>query len=208
MSKSFTMKKGFLYLLVGFAVITGVYFLFFRNNDNKSEAAPDQPLAVNQDNDKIDQAFNGLFANYEDLQKALVNWDTLNASKASTSIDQSAIAFPVAEMKADSNIVSTAKSFLEGISGEARSISATADIEKKRRSFAVISGNLYDLARTMQYNKGKIYKVTCPMAFNDEESADWLSKTDEVLNPYLGKYHPVHKQKMLECGMVTDSISN
>jgi hypothetical protein len=44
------------------------------------------------------------------------------------------------------------------------------------------------------------------MAFNDTETAQWLSKTEDIRNPYLGLHHPKYKSGMLECGEVKDSI--
>jgi hypothetical protein len=44
------------------------------------------------------------------------------------------------------------------------------------------------------------------MAFNDEEEAYWISKTADVVNPYLGTLHPLYKATMLNCGNVADSI--
>jgi hypothetical protein len=45
------------------------------------------------------------------------------------------------------------------------------------------------------------------MAFNDNETAFWLSNSREVVNPYLGKKHPKYASGMLHCGEVKDSIA-
>jgi hypothetical protein len=44
------------------------------------------------------------------------------------------------------------------------------------------------------------------MAFNENEPANWISNSQEIINPYLGKNHPKHKGTMLHCGEVKDSI--
>ena len=44
-----------------------------------------------------------------------------------------------------------------------------------------------------------LYKQYCPMAFNDQ-GAYWLSKEEEVFNPYFGDL-------MLHCGYVQETIS-
>ena len=47
--------------------------------------------------------------------------------------------------------------------------------------------------------KDTFYVQHCPMA-NDNNGADWLSKEKEIKNPYYG-------DKMLKCGMVSETIT-
>jgi hypothetical protein len=79
-------------------------------------------------------------------------------------------------------------------------------MEGKKREFQMISDAMYDLTNAVNYNARKIYRQRCPMAFNDEEEAYWLSNSNKVVNPYLGRKHPKYKAGMLECGEVTDSL--
>jgi hypothetical protein len=44
------------------------------------------------------------------------------------------------------------------------------------------------------------------MAFGEDKGANWISNTEEIINPYLGKNHPEFKSGMLHCGEVKDSI--
>ncbi|MBO9657999.1 MAG: DUF3347 domain-containing protein, partial [Chitinophagaceae bacterium] len=53
----------------------------------------------------------------------------------------------------------------------------------------------------------KIYWQECPMAFGEDQSGFWLSKTDSVRNPYLGTSHPKYKDGMLHCGAPKDTIN-
>lgn len=70
----------------------------------------------------------------------------------------------------------------------------------------MISDAMYDLVRTVNFDRQIIYHQHCPMAFNDSEGAYWLSNSRAVINPYLGKKHPKYKAAMLACGEVTDSL--
>ena len=46
------------------------------------------------------------------------------------------------------------------------------------------------------------------MALNNyDESGNWLSKTEDVRNHYLGTSDPVHGNKMLNCGGPLDSLN-
>ena len=65
---------------------------------------------------------------------------------------------------------------------------------------------MYNLVRTVRYNAEVVYYQHCPMAFNDQDEAYWLSNNNEVVNPYLGKSHPKYKASMLHCGDVSDSL--
>jgi hypothetical protein len=71
-------------------------------------------------------------------------------------------------------------------------------LDEKRRSFQMISDQLYDLVRTVRYDRQVVYHTFCPMAFNDE-GAYWLSNSSDIKNPYFGP-------KMLTCGEVKDSL--
>jgi hypothetical protein len=100
----------------------------------------------------------------------------------------------------------TASNYTGTISGSAMGLIGEKDWTAKKREFQMISDAMYDLARTVQYNGQKIYHQHCPMAFNDEEEAYWLSNSSTIVNPYLGKKHPKYKGAMLECGDVADSL--
>ena len=113
---------------------------------------------------------------------------------------------PVAGVKLDelkavdtSNIIiPTAKTYTDGISAESKGLIGEAKIGEKRKAFQMISAGLFDLVRTVRYDKEKIYLLHCPMAFNNT-GADWLSNATEIKNPYFGK-------DMLTCGEVRDSV--
>ena len=70
----------------------------------------------------------------------------------------------------------------------------------------MLSGELYDLIRTVRYDRETIYHIRCPMAFGDSAEAYWLSNSSKIVNPYLGKNHPSYKNKMLGCGELVDSL--
>jgi Cu(I)/Ag(I) efflux system membrane fusion protein len=105
----------------------------------------------------------------------------------------------MSELKADSSIVTMAKGYLENITAEAKGLVGEKDLDGKRKSFQMISDNMYDLVRTVRYDREIVYHQYCPMAFNDA-GAYWLSKSSDIKNPYFGK-------KMLTCGEVKDSLS-
>jgi Cu(I)/Ag(I) efflux system membrane fusion protein len=91
-----------------------------------------------------------------------------------------------------------ANSYVQTVSSEAKALVGEKGLEAKRKSFQMISDAMYDLVRTVRYDKETVYHQFCPMAF-DNAGAHWLSSTADIKNPYFGK-------KMLTCGEVKDSI--
>lgn len=70
--------------------------------------------------------------------------------------------------------------------------------EVKRLYFKTLSDGMYTLIKKANLKDIHLYRQYCPMAFNDE-GAYWLSKEENIENPYFGK-------KMLECGEITEII--
>ncbi len=98
----------------------------------------------------------------------------------------------------DSAVVTTAKSYADGISAELKGLIGEKNITEKRKAFQMIGEQYYDFIRTVQFDQEVVYHQFCPMAF-DNEGAYWLSNSRIIQNPYLPK-------KMITCGEVRDSI--
>lgn len=198
------MKKVVIVVLV--LVVAGVAAYFLLRKEDKPEPPKQQPLAISKNSDAFNQAFNALLNNYYSLKNAFVEWDTASAVKAAAVLAASVEKVPFSELKGDTMIVATARSFAESVVAESNTIIGAGGIEEKRRSFYTLSENLYNLVRTVKYDQAIVYHMNCPMAFNDNEEASWISNTDKVENPYLGKKHPKYKAGMIECGSVQDSV--
>ena len=143
---------------------------------------------------------------YFSLKTALVNWDTIAINSSAETLIKLSEKVAYNELKADTTIIATAKSFSESVIAEAEGLIGESTIENKRRSFYTLSENLYNLLRTVQYDQQIIYHDKCPMAFNDSEEAYWLTNSREIVNPYLGKKHPRYAGGMIGCGSIEDSI--
>ena len=192
--------------LLSIALIATTLLSCGSSDEQKQPAANDAPLAQSANSDAFNQQFEILLTSYYSLSEALVNWDSTKANTQAAALVQAADGIAYAELKADSMIVNTAKSLGSTVAAEAKAIVAESGLENKRRSFYTLSENLYNLIRTVRYDKAVVYHMNCPMAFNDEEEAFWISKTADVVNPYLGTLHPRYKATMLNCGNVADSI--
>lgn len=169
------------------------------NDANKViDTKSDDPLVQSKNSAEFNNKFTNFLNNYYQLKDALVLSNEPMAITAANLLVKSADSLNVEDVKADSNIVQMAKGYVETVSAEAKALTGEKDLEAKRKSFQMISDAMYDLVRTIHFDKAVVYHQFCPMAFNDA-GAYWLSTSADIKNPYYGK-------KMLTCGEVKDSI--
>lgn len=201
----FYMKK-FILLAIVFIAAGLLAYKLLSDKPTKRDETRDQPLAISKNPGAFNASFAVLLNDYFALRDALVNWDTLKADQAAYALAAKADSLPVKLIKADTNIVLTAKSLAASLSGDAKGFMGETGIEGRRQSFNVITEELYNLLRTVRYDGETIYHIRCPMAFKDSIEGFWLNNTAQIVNPYLGNKHPVYKSKMLGCGEVIDSF--
>lgn len=165
-------------------------------------------LTASKNSEVFNASFEKLLNSYFDLKSTLIDYDTAKMNAVAARLAASADSLKTDEIKGDSTgaIKETAKNFAGTISGSAKGLAGETDIIKKKREFQMISDALYDLVRTVKYDRQKLYHQHCPMAFNDEEEAYWISNSSKIENPYMGKKHPRYKGSMIECGDITDSL--
>jgi hypothetical protein len=163
-----------------------------------ADTQPEAPLAQSKNYETFNSSFSNFLNNYYHLKDALVLSNEQLAIEQAKRLASSADSVNLAELKADPSIIEMAKQSAQTISTEAKALAGQKDLEAKRKSFQAISDNMYDLVRTVRYDRETVYHQFCPMAFNDA-GAYWLSRTSDIKNPYFGK-------KMLTCGEVKDSV--
>ncbi len=199
------MRK-FVLLIIIFIVAGLLVYRLLLDKKTSQGLPPDPALRISKNSSAFDQAFDGLMGSYFALKDALVDWDTVKADQAAEVVAAKADSLPVKTLKADSAIVLTAESLAASIDAEAKGLIGETGIDGRRRSFNMLTGELYDLIRAVKYDGQTIYHIRCPMAFGDSSEGYWLSSTSAVINPYLGKKHPTYGAKMLGCGEITDSL--
>jgi DNA-binding FadR family transcriptional regulator len=112
-----------------------------------------------------------LLPQYEQISAALAADDLPAARNAAQKLAASAVTLHHADMAAT-----------------ARRIAGANDLAGAREAFKALSAQAIALAHGA---KG-YFVVTCPMA-----QADWLQRTKEIRNPYLGR-------EMLSCGRIKE----
>jgi len=157
--------------------------------------------------DSFNTAFDSVMINYDSLRNAFINWDTTNADKYASLLQNALISVPYDQLR-DEDAATKATSIAQNTADGLQTLINIDSINNKRRFFYTVSEQLYHLLKTTGYDKQVVYHKKCPMAFNGDREGWWLSETKKIDNPYFGKFHPKYKNAMLECGTVEDSINN
>lgn len=169
------------------------------NDDAKvvTPIAPQVALGQSINSDSFNLSFSAIMTSYLDLKNAFIKEDTSLIHQSAKKLANSAALVKLNELNADTLIINTAKIYTQNLQDEIMGLLKEQDLENKRKSFQIITNDVYDLIRTVRYDREKVYLQHCPMAFKNK-GADWLSNSSEIENPYLPKM-------MLDCGEVIDS---
>ena len=163
-----------------------------------ADRKPSVALSKSANSDAFNESFVKLMDDYYLLKDNFIAENDVSINTAARNMMVSTDSLALNEMKADTNLIATAQTYSLGISSELKGLLGESTLEAKRRSFQMIGDQLYDLIRTVQYDRAVIYHMYCPTAFSDQ-GATWLNDLPEIRNPYIPK-------KMIDCGTVRDSI--
>ncbi len=187
-------------LILGIALST-IFFVSCNNDgakqDTSSATAETTDIKVNGSTAENNGPIKVILAGYFDMQNDLAKDDDKAAADAGNELvktfdgfDKTALTEEQAKMFAA--IQSDAREHAEHIGKNA------GNIEHQREHFDMLSKDLYDLVKVTGAGE-KLYYTNCPM-YNNNKGANWLSKTKEIQNPYLG-------QAMATCGSVKEEIN-
>ena len=191
-------------LLVGVVV----YFVFFNKKKNNVDDPKQQSIVLKKHSDAFNNSTDSVVNAYLDIKNAFVNADTAGAKAAARNFIVLIDRLPIDELKKDNaTIFETVQSNISDIKSNASSLLDQTNITEMRKDFSAVSDMMYpSFFTTINYEGPKLYLQNCPMAFSDSISANWISNSAEILNPYMGKNHPTYHAGMLACGSVKDSI--
>ena len=188
-------------------IAVAVWFLFF--NKKKSAVVDEklQAITVSKHTPAFNQSLEPMMTSYFNLSEGFVNWDTATVTKASQELKTALDSVKISEIQKDTLIYESAFGSLDNIKVELAALMQETTLDKKRIDFNMVSQNLYDFLRTIRYDENKVYFQECPMAFDGDKPGNWLSKSADVRNPYLGTQHPKYKDGMLHCGGPKDTLN-
>ena len=200
------MKKAVILFAI-VAALFAIYWFQFRDKKSVPEAPKQQALKVNGHNVIFNGDIDSLLQNYFEIKAALVETDSVKAKLANNKLVEFLTRINIEELKKDtSGIFESAAMFLNDIKANATNLATQKTITEMRQDFKSISENLYPFLKTIHYEGKILYWQNCPMAFGENNGANWISNSEEIINPYMGKHHPEYKGTMLHCGEVKDSI--
>lgn len=172
-----------------FGLFLAIFLLSCNGQTDKSapESAPKQ-LALTKlvNSPAFNRSFEGLLNSYFDLKDNFVAEKDSGIAISARAMMKAADSLQLNELKADTNLVQTARTYSEGISSELVGMLGERDLLAKRKSFQMVSDQLYDLIRTVQFNQVELYHTYCANAF-DDQGAYWICKPKDMMNPYLPK---------------------
>lgn len=199
------MKKT-VFILVILLILFGIYWFKFRNT-NTIETVKTEPLRANRHSNSFNSSLDTMLNAYFDLKTAFVEADTSMAKIAAKKFLVFTDSLKLDELKKDtSGIFESATMQLNDIKANAESLLKQTNITEMRQDFRMVGESIYPLLKTIHYEGKTLYWQNCPMAFGEGKEANWISNTEEIINPYLGKKDPEYKATMLHCGEVKDSI--
>lgn len=132
-----------------------------------------------------------VFDDYFSLKDALVKTDASMASMKAKELLTAIATVKMGDLKMDEHMAWM--KVYKNLGSDVKSISETQDIKIQRDFFKSVSKNMYELMKVSKTDTPTYYQY-CPMV-----KANWLSKENEVKNPYYGS-------KMMSCGKTVETI--
>jgi hypothetical protein len=185
-----------------------LYWFLLRTKTPKPSSEKMIPLVVQKHSDSFNNALSNMMEAYHGIKSSFVNADSSNIKKYTALFISLLDSIPMAELeKDDAMIAQAANANIADIKLNAISLMQQIDITQMRLDFRTVSDMLYPgFFKIINYEGPTLYLQNCPMAFDTDKDANWISNSSEVVNPYLGNNHPKYKATMLNCGEVKDSI--
>jgi Cu(I)/Ag(I) efflux system membrane fusion protein len=158
-----------------------------QNDKIAPESGPKQmALTKSANSPAFNNSFKELINAYWGLKESFITEKDSAIAQSARTMMHAADSLKLQELKADSNLIFTARTYAEGISSEIIGLLGEKELLSKRRSFQMVSDQLYDLIRTVQYDQMLLLHAYCKNAF-DDQGAYWICKPQDLQNPYLTK---------------------
>ena len=196
------------WLLVIIVVLGSCFYWFFIRNKHKQEQPKEQPISLKKHSSAFNDNINKVVNSYPSLKDAFIEADTIQIKAKAVDFIDAVHQIDTSEIKKDTAAVfETIMATIGDVRSNAESILNQTDITEMRRDFSSLTEMMFPVFfNAIQYEGPTLYFQNCPMAFNDTEPANWISKTKEIMNPYMGKKHPKYQSGMLNCGEIIDTI--
>lgn len=206
-AENFIQMRRIIFLIAIALIGYSIYWFKFRKTDETPQEPKQEAIKTNRHSDAFNNSFDTLMGRYFNIKAAFVDADTAKAKLAAKELLTAIEKLDTTELKKDSSAVfASILTQLNDVKLNAESLQKQTAITEMRQDFRMISESIYPLLKSVHYEGKTLYWQNCPMAFGEGKEANWISSTEEIINPYMGKNHPEFKGTMLHCGEVKDSI--
>ncbi len=144
----------------------------------------------------VKSQISGFLTDYFSLNQTLIEDNQDGAKAAAKKLSETVKKFDMSKLAGEQ--MSFYHTQEAKINGALVGIEKSADIEETRLELAPLSEAMYSLVKAYHASDAELYYQFCPMARNNE-GANWLSQTKEIVNPYMG-------QRMLKCGRTQETL--
>lgn len=165
------------------------------DNDSKNESDHTHMNERLKVSEKFQEQLKEVYNDYINLKDALVKEDSKGSSQNATSLLSNLSKTDMKLLKDEAH--NHWMSLIDEIKSSTTSIAGSQDIKTQRNHFKHLSSHLIKAVQIFGV-KEKVYVEFCPMADNNN-GAYWLSKEEQILNPYFG-------DAMLKCGEIKQTI--
>jgi len=184
-------------------LVTLVISFILLSCSNQEQKSKENPISVKSSTTRTNSSifnlsFKSVLSSYYELKDNFITENELLIDSSAKKLINAVDSVKLQEIIDDSTVKYTAQTYTEGIKSELIGLLGEKLLDEKKKSFQMISEQLYDLIRLVQFDGEVIYHHYCPMAFNND-GATWMSSSTLTLNPYLSS-------TMLNCGELRDSI--
>ncbi len=200
------MRKAVLLIIV-LALALGITYLVLHKSSsaNTKPEDIDQPLAIGSKTSAFNRSFEEVLKGYFALAGILAKNDSSAVNAAAMKLKTSIDSIRFDQFKADTSVIQTAESLAQSIPGEILGMTGEKTMELKRREFNMITADLYSLIRVVRYDGSVIYHMSCATAVADSTAGDWLSASNEIVNPYKNNSRSGSNSSE-QCGELKDSL--
>lgn len=140
---------------------------------------------------EFNQQMSSVLDHYFDLKNALVETDAAKAASTAEQLLNESDQVDAGSLNTGSSALWD--SYREVITNRSEELIPLTNVDQQRYQFEYISEAMIDMVEMFQPVGYEIYHQTCPMVRNG--SADWLSREEQIANPY-------HGDRMMNCGEV------
>lgn len=151
-----------------------------------------EPSEINQEINQLTAIFDNYFA----LKDVLVKSDGNSASEIAKRMLDAINSLKVDQLSDEERTIWM--KVWKDLKSDTERIEETKDLGSQRNYFITLSDNMYTLLKISK-QEVPVYYQHCPMA-NAGKGAHWLSRENEIKNPYYGS-------QMLGCGKTIETIN-